>query len=63
MLSVRQRLQLYCAILQEQRSRQSLRDRIQHLRLNPGELTEEDMDRWQDIDRRLLRAFSRIDLS
>lgn len=56
MLSVRQRLQLYCAILQEQRSRQSLRDRIQHLRLNPGELTEEDMDRWQDIDRRLLRG-------
>lgn len=56
MLSVRQRLQLYCAILQEQRARQSLRDRIQHLRLNPYDLTEDDLDRWQDIDRRLLRG-------
>ncbi len=56
MLTVRHRLQLYAAILQEQRSRQSLRDRIQHLRLRPNDLTEDDLDRWQDIDRRLLRG-------
>lgn len=56
MLSVRQRLQLYAAIVQEQRARQSLRDRIQMLRARPQELTEDDLDRWQDIDRRLLRG-------
>lgn len=56
MLSVRQRLQIYCAILQEQRSRQSLRDRIQFLRLHPHDASEDDFDRWQDIDRRLLRG-------